>query len=63
MIRMRYLKRDLSHLLELKTKIFDNEIQSHEHSDYLQCVSYANHEWHEKSQLLQETVEKLIEYN
>ena len=49
---MRNLKRDLSHLLELKTKIFDNEIQSHEHSDYLQCVSYVNHEWHEKSQLL-----------
>ena len=52
MIRMRNPKRDLSHLLELKTKIFDNETQSHEHSDYLQCVSYANHEWHEKSQLL-----------
>ena len=63
MIRMRNLKRDLSHLLELKTKIFDNEIQSHVYSVYLQCVSYANHEWHEKSHLLQETVEKLIEYN
>ena len=52
MIRMRNLKRDLSHLLELKTKIFDNEIQSHEHSVYLQYVSRANHERHEKSRLL-----------
>ena len=63
MIRMRNPKRDLSHLLELKTKIFDNETQSHEHSDYLQLISHVNHESHEKSQLLLGTVEKLIEYN
>ena len=63
MIRMSDLRKGLSRLLDLKTKIFDNEFQIHEYLCFLQLKYHVDHVRHEKLQLLLVTVEKLVEYN
>ena len=63
MIRLSHLRKGLSRLLDLKTKIFDNEFQIHEYLCFLQLKYRGNHLRHEKLQLLKVTVEKLVEYN
>ena len=46
------LRKSLSRLLELKIKIFYNELQIHEYLCFLQLKYRGNHVWHEKLQLL-----------
>ena len=63
MIRMSDSRKGLSLLLDLKIKIFDNEIEIHEYLCFLQLKYHGNHVRHEKRQLLLVTAEKLVEYN